>query len=108
MTTATTILADLNRLGVHLQADGEQLQFCPAALVTPAMRQQLQSHKLEIIAALKDPPPKPVCRCGSATWQDFPIHHGQSVRRDCAVCRRFICFTRWHGKPSREEGSKDP
>ncbi len=42
--------------------------------------------------------PKPMCRCGSTTWRDVPIHGGQSVRRDCARCRRFIEFPVWYGK----------
>jgi len=39
------------------------------------------------------------CRCGSTTWQDFPIHGGQSVRRDCGRCGRFVCFATWYGEP---------
>ena len=35
---------------------------------------------------------KTVCRCGSTTWRDVPIHDGQSVRRDCGRCGRFIDF----------------
>jgi hypothetical protein len=45
----------------------------------------------------RDTGPEPVCRCGSTTWRDIPIHDGQSTRRDCARCRRFIGFTRWYG-----------
>ena len=46
-------------------------------------------------------PPKPtkaVCRCGSDIWRDVPIHEGQSSRRDCAHCGRFIGFPVWQGK----------
>jgi len=39
-----------------------------------------------------------VCRCGSTTSQDVPIHNGRSVRRDCACCGRFIEFPVWHGE----------
>lgn len=38
-----------------------------------------------------------ICRCGSTTWRDVPIHDGQSVRRDCGRCGRFIDFPIWYG-----------
>jgi hypothetical protein len=37
-----------------------------------------------------------VCRCGSTTWRDVPIHGGQSTRQDCGDCGRFIGFSVWH------------
>jgi hypothetical protein len=40
------------------------------------------------------------CRCGSTRFLDFPIHDGQSIRRDCAQCRRFVDFVLWYGRPS--------
>ena len=46
-------------------------------------------------------PTKPtgaVCRCGSTMWRDVPIHGGQSVRRDCGRCGRFLDFPVWYGK----------
>lgn len=41
---------------------------------------------------------KPICRCGSTTWRDVPIHGGRSVRRDCGRCGRFLDFPVWYGK----------
>jgi hypothetical protein len=41
---------------------------------------------------------EPVCRCGSTAWRDVPIHGGQSVRRDCRRCRKFLSFPVWYGK----------
>jgi hypothetical protein len=38
-----------------------------------------------------------ICRCGSITWRDVPIHDGRSVRRDCGRCGRFIDFPIWYG-----------
>ena len=43
-------------------------------------------------------PAKAVCRCGSMRWRDVPIHEGQSVRRDCRSCGRFLGFPVWYGK----------
>ncbi|MBN2024923.1 MAG: hypothetical protein JW809_19255 [Pirellulales bacterium] len=55
---------------------------------------------------------EPVCRCGSTTWRDVPIHNGQSVRRDCARCGRFLDFPRWYGRvrtvaPDKQAGGDD-
>jgi hypothetical protein len=36
-------------------------------------------------------------RCGSYYYRDVPIHKGESVRRDCARCGRFLDFPVWHG-----------
>lgn len=41
--------------------------------------------------------PALICRCGSKRFRDFTIHDGQSIRRDCALCRRFVAFIRWYG-----------
>jgi hypothetical protein len=43
-------------------------------------------------------PTKAVCRCGGTTWRDIPIHGGQSVRRDCGRCGRYLDFPIWYGK----------
>ncbi len=45
-----------------------------------------------------EPTTRPVCRCGSTTWRDMSIHGGQSVRRDCGRCRRFLDFPVWYGR----------
>jgi hypothetical protein len=42
--------------------------------------------------------PDAVCRCGSTQWRDVPIHGGQSIRRDCARCGRFLSFPLWYGR----------
>lgn len=41
---------------------------------------------------------KAICRCGGTVWRDVPIHNGQSVRRDCGRCGRFLDFPVWYGK----------
>jgi hypothetical protein len=47
---------------------------------------------------------KPVCRCGSTAWRGIPIHNGQSVRRDCSRCGRFIGFPIWYGETTGHNG----
>ena len=38
-----------------------------------------------------------ICPCGSTRSRDVPILGGQSARRDCDKCGRFIDFPIWHG-----------
>jgi TubC N-terminal docking domain len=47
---------------------------------------------------------KQICRCGSTTWRDVPIHDGQSSRRDCGKCGRFIEFSIWYGNGTGHNG----
>jgi hypothetical protein len=50
-----------------------------------------------------------ICRCGSTRYIDVPIHNGQSMRRDCAKCRRFVSFPVWyakHTKPRPNDGAQ--
>ncbi|MFH1264135.1 MAG: hypothetical protein ABIK89_00295 [Planctomycetota bacterium] len=42
---------------------------------------------------------KAVCQCGSRSYVDVAIHNGQSTRRDCAVCDKFLGFIKWYGAP---------
>ena len=41
-------------------------------------------------------------RCRSADFQDFHIHDGRSIRRDCRRCKRFIGFVSWYGQHAVE------
>ncbi|NBW16289.1 MAG: hypothetical protein EBR82_50745 [Caulobacteraceae bacterium] len=36
------------------------------------------------------------CLCGSLYGVDVPIHGGESTRRDCAQCMKFLGFPRWY------------
>ena len=53
-------------------------------------------------------PSDAVCRCGSTAWRDVPIHDGQSIRRDCAKCGRFIRFTVWYGQSCGVDSRQNP
>lgn len=41
-------------------------------------------------------------RCGSDQYEDFPIHGGQSIRRDCAQCGLTLGFSKWNPPIDRE------
>jgi hypothetical protein len=129
--SAADLLAELDGLGIQLEADGEHLRFRPREKVTadlagrmkmhkPELVARLKAHKAELLAVLRpahesapalpaptgDPPAKltkAVCRCGSTTWRDVPIHGGQSVRRDCGRCGRFLEFPIWYGNDNLQD-----
>ena len=114
MTDLTELLADCNARGIRLLPadDGGLIIDAPQAALTPDLMDRLKSNKAELRASLKRMPDvalplteaveggavpaKPVCRCGSTTWRDVPIHDGQSIRRDCGKCGRLVCFPRWY------------
>lgn len=121
MTRTPSILADLlaecDAHGIRLAlADGHGLEIdAPQDALTPDLLDRLKAHKGDLLAMLRPAPrvaPAPpvatsdvqvkptqaVCRCGEANWRDVPIHGGQSVRRDCGRCGRFLDFPVWYGK----------
>jgi len=109
--SAAELLADLDRLGVRLEADGDRLRYHPRSALTGELVARLKAHKGDLLAMLRpvsheaqprpvatsDSDTKPVCRCGSTTWRDVPIHDGQSIRRDCGRCGKFMGFPVWYG-----------
>jgi len=121
MTVATKslekLLADCQAHSIRLTfADGGGLEIdTPQNALTPDLLDRLKAHKADLLAMLRPAPEvapappvatrdapaksaKPVCRCGSTTWRDVPIHGGRSVRRDCARCGRFLGFPVWKGE----------
>ena len=102
------ILLELNKSGaLEIEA--------PKDVLTTDLLARLKAHKADLLALLRqfaEPAPVPpaqtnegpgkrevaVCRCGSSTWQDFPIHDGPSVRRACGRCGRFLDFPVWYGQ----------
>jgi len=112
------VLTDCEAHGIKLSlaGDGGLEIEAPQDALTPDLLGRLKAHKAELLAMLRPAPvaapalpvaaldapakaTKPVCRCGSTAWRDVPIHDGQSIRRDCGRCRRFLDFVVWHGKP---------
>ena len=116
--TPLAMMARLADLGIVLKSSGDRLRFYPRSAVTPELAAELKRHKGELLALLrswhnvaqiqetsyngtatdKAAATKVVCRCGSTGWRDVPIHDGQSVRRDCDRCGRFLDFLVWYGK----------
>ena len=50
--TATEILTELERRGVHLELAGDKLRWRPKEAITPDLVEALRQSKAEIIAAL--------------------------------------------------------
>ena len=113
MSELAELLADCDARGIRLHPAGDDglTIDAPQAALTSDMVARLKAHKAELLALLRPaaavqaqpkptmkPTAKPVCRCGGVAGRDVPIHDGQSLRRDCASCGRFIDFPIWHGK----------
>jgi hypothetical protein len=111
---AAELLAELESLGIRVEADGDRLRYHPRSAATSDVLDRLKTHKAALLAVLRPSPAEnlalpadateatvmptsAVCRCGSTKWRDVPIHGGQTIRRDCARCGRFIDFPIWHG-----------
>src|SRR5579871_6690019 len=106
--SAAELLADLTRHGIRLEVHGDRLRYHPRSALSPDQVELLKANKDELLALLGPTTriapgaqleatngllkPKPVCRCGSTTWRDVPIHGGASLRRDCSRCNRFLAF----------------
>jgi len=116
MTDLAELVADCDAHGIRLlvASDGGLTIDAPQNALTPNLVGRLKAHKAELLMLLRPmpdvapalpvatrdapaKPTKPVCRCGSTTWRDVLIHNGQSVRRDCGGCERFIEFPVWYG-----------
>ena len=125
-TAAADLLIDLTRRGIELVPCGDWLRYRPRSAMTPDLAERLRAHKAELLAILGHaggrgecdwperagrvrhgsglapwgaaPRPGECPRCRSIGFRDVPIHNGQSVRRDCAACGRFIAFVVWYGR----------
>jgi hypothetical protein len=117
MSGSSELLTDCRAHGVRLVLAGNDnlMIDAPRDVLTPDLLERLRAHKAELVALLRpmpdvapdprvaaqDAPTEPttsVCRCGSTTWRDVPIHDRRSVRRDCVRCERFLDFPIWLGK----------
>ena len=47
------LMADLARLGIKLEADGDRLRYSPRSAVTPDLAKLMKAHKSELLAMLR-------------------------------------------------------
>ena len=123
------LLSECDAQGIRLlpAGDGGLTIDAPQDALTPDLLSRLKTHKTELLTLLRSTSPfdaddapdaepapvsdpasraEPVCRCGSTTWRDVPIHSGQSIRRDCGRCGRFIEFPIWYGNGTGHNGQQ--
>jgi hypothetical protein len=50
--SAADLLAELDGLGIHLEADGQRLRYRPRAKVTVDLAGRMKTHKAELLALL--------------------------------------------------------
>jgi hypothetical protein len=111
-----TLIRQARSVGLSVHLDGDRLVVRGPKSAGEIAKRLLENKPL-VVAALKEPskpvasippaalpplpfPSGPRCRCGCQQSVDVPIHGGQSIRRDCQKCGRFISFSLWYGKPS--------
>ncbi len=102
----SALLADCAAAGIHLSLAGpsDLAVDAPAGALMPDLVGRLKAVKADLLAMLHRAATQPaaatapVCRCGSTITVDIPIHAGESTRRDCGRCGRFIGFPVWHGR----------
>src|SRR4030042_1131328 len=87
--TATDLLADMNRAGIELQADGDKLRYRPLSAMTPDLAERLKACKPELLALLNktpDIPARPPARPGYFVGLTFSAGRGawQQHRIDAA------------------------
>jgi hypothetical protein len=110
----TDLLVECEAHGIRLTLVGDdRLSIdAPQAAFTPDLLARLKANKADLLAMLRpaptyEAPAKPakaVCRCGGTTWRDVTIHGGQSIRRDCGRCGRFLNFPLWYRKNTGHNG----
>lgn len=117
MTDLTELLVHCEACDIRLRAgsDGRLTVNSPQGAVTPEIVARLKTHKTELLAVLRQSNEtvaimpiaiqkasptsgKALCRCGATERRTVPIHNGQSLRRDCGRCGRFVEFLVWYGK----------
>lgn len=49
-------MADLDRLGIRIEAHGDRLRYSPRSLVTPDLIDRMKARKGELLAILRDDP----------------------------------------------------
>jgi hypothetical protein len=117
LSALANLLSDCDTQGIRLlpSGDNDLTIDAPPDTLTPDLLDRLKTHKSELLVTLRPKPnvvrdrptkkdsdgnvmARTACRCGSWEARDVLIHDGQSVRRDCVRCGRFLEFPVWYGK----------
>jgi hypothetical protein len=122
--TLADLLADCDAHGIQLLATGDDCLTidAPQDALKPELVDRIRAHKSELLTLLQSTADfdnegvadsnttafidsiattKAICRCGSTTWREVPIHDGQSIRRDCGRCGRFLGWPLWYRQPDQ-------
>lgn len=103
------LVADLTARGVTIVATSGRLRFHPMSLITSDDLHQLQLNKqaiLNYVQSDENERMNPFARitpssrcdlCSSPEFLEVSIHDGESLRRECARCGRFMGWPLWYG-----------
>ena len=67
--SATQLMTDLARLGIHIEAHGDRLRYSPRSAVTPDLADRMKAHKGDLLAILRcrnGPTTQPIAKVGRA------------------------------------------
>lgn len=118
--TLMEALEILDASGGRLNLVGGRVNVVVGQEIPEAAWQALALHRDELASSLAAPREVPTTRlpppagadlcdrCGATETTDVVIHDGQSIRRDCARCGRFIRFSVWYGEPKTKESMHTP
>jgi hypothetical protein len=89
--SAAELMADLDRLGIRLEAQGDRLRFHPRSAVTPDLADRLREHKGELLALLRSPPVTSIdlADCQHSDVEEISTFDGYLNRR-CRRCGTWL------------------
>lgn len=94
------IVGRLALSGATMVVRGVTLRVSPAAVVDADLAEAIRRNRdaLRTFARLQAP-----CEiCGNIGHEDWPIHNGLSVRRDCGSCGHTKGFPKWTPEADRQ------
>jgi hypothetical protein len=72
--TATRLMAEINSLGIRLEAKGDRLRFSPRSAVTPDLAERMKAHKAELLVVLRTTRKPPQSNLGlRVEWEQYGV-----------------------------------
>jgi len=122
--TSTSLLAELQSLWQlqpvtpKVSLDSDPIEWTPAIKrnFDSAMRffeniaEEMSKHNPDGLGTIfpeSEPMANSCFRCNGTKSYVAVIHDGESLRRDCAKCGRFVEFATWHDRDATNEAIKN-
>lgn len=97
--TVAKLMADLCRLGIRLEPQGDMLRYWPKSAVPVGLVKQLKCHKPALMAMLRFPPPHPDLSVALTVWHLCLVELGRnSSFPPDVIADAFGCDADWEGE----------